>query len=199
MGAQAFHDYFSGSAALDETAMRSAISLLDRVLSDYSNDSAADPALGWTDAADLVLDGQAAMIIHGDWAKGYYVQQGWHPGEGFGVLGMPGASELFLYGVDVFAMPAGGPQPEAAQRFVRTVATKEAQVAFNRLKGSSPMRLDTSIEDLDAVGRATLEDLKNASLRMLAPSNELWDEALEAFAASRDHDALLATFIDNPP
>jgi glucose/mannose transport system substrate-binding protein len=199
MGAEAYRDFFSGSGALDEAAMRSAIALLDRVLSDYVNASASDPNLGWTDAADLVLDGRAAMFIHGDWAKGYYVQQRWQPGEGFGVIGMPGASELFLYGVDVFAMPLGGPQPEAAQRFLRTVASTAAQVAFNRLKGSSPVRLDTSIEDLDSEGRATLEDLRGASVRMLTRSKVVWDDALAAFAAERDHDALLAAYVDNPP
>lgn len=199
LGPEAYNAYFSGESELDEAAMREAIALYERVLTDYVNESASDPNVGWTEAADLVLDGQAAMFIHGDWAKGYYVQQEWEPGEDFGVVGMPGAADLFLYGVDVFAMPKGGPEPEASQRFLRTVVSKAGQVAFNRLKGSSPIRLDTSIEDLDSEGQATLEDLRDANVRMLARSDPAWDEALFAFTSSHDHDALLAAYLDNPP
>jgi glucose/mannose transport system substrate-binding protein len=199
MGAQAYNDYFSRKSELDEAAMRSAIELLGKFLDEYVNESASEEAFEWTDAADLVLNGEAAMFIHGDWAKGYLTQQGFEPGVRFDVVGMPGASELFLYGVDVFGLPAGAPHEEAAKHFLRTVASKEGQVAFNKVKGSSPIRLDTKIDNLDPAGRATLKDLQNAELRMLTRSNEAWDVALAEFAVNRDVDALINAYIDNPP
>jgi glucose/mannose transport system substrate-binding protein len=199
MGAKAYRDYFLGKSQVDEQAMRGAIELLDKVLSNYVNESARDPEMGWTDAADLVLEGKAAMFIHGDWAKGYLTQVGWEPGVGFGVFGMPGASELFLYGVDVFALVVDGPDTEAAKHFLRTVASKEGQSAFNKLKGSSPVRLDADVDDLDVVGQATLADLKNAELRMLVRSRAEWDVAHEHFAAKGDKEALLQAYIDFPP
>src|SRR5690606_13698285 len=69
MGPEAYKAFFTGEAELDEPALREATALYDRVLTDYVNDSASNPNLGWTQAADLVLDGEAAMFIHGDWAK----------------------------------------------------------------------------------------------------------------------------------
>lgn len=199
MGIDAYNGYFSGKTALDEAAMRKAIALLDEVLTSYVNDSANDPGLGWTDVAGLVNQGKAAMFIHGDWAKGYYIELGLIPGFDFGVVGMPGASDLFLYGVDVFAMIEGGPNPSGTRRFLETVCSKEGQTAFNNLKGSTPVRLDVNPEDLDVTGQGTLEDLRNAKIRMLTRTKAVWDAAFADFAATRDADALIAVFVANPP
>jgi len=199
MGATAYKSYFSGKTDMDEEAMRKTIALLDDVLTNYVNDSATDVNFRWTDAADLVLNGEAAMFVHGDWAKGYFTQLGWEPGVKFGIFAMPGATDLFLYGVDVFAMVADGPHPEAAQAFLRTVASSEGQIAFNTLKGSTPIRLDTDTAQLDVVAQGTLRDLKEAKLRMLTRTRVEWDTAFEAFAVDRDADALLQAYIDYPP
>lgn len=72
LGPQAYSDYFTGKAELDEPAMRAAIELLGEVLDNYVNESAREPDFDWTDAAELVLDGEAAMFIHGDWVKGFH-------------------------------------------------------------------------------------------------------------------------------
>ena len=199
MGPAAFRAYFWGESELDEEAMRTAFRLLDDILTNYVNESASSEGFGWTQAAELLLTREAAMFIHGDWAKGYLQGLGLEPGEGFGVVGMPGAPDFFLYGVDVLALVSGGPEPEASKDFLRTVGSKAGQTAFNRLKGSSPIRLDTDPEELDSVARTTLEDLRNAKLRMLTRSKAAWDDGLAAFAVDRDQDALLAVYIDNPP
>jgi glucose/mannose transport system substrate-binding protein len=197
LGYDAFAAYFADMGELDEAAMRQAIATFDQVLTSYVNDSASDPNFGWTDAADLLLNDQAAMLIHGDWTKGYLTSLGWEPGVGFGVTSAPDASDIFLYGADTFALLAGGKQPEAAKAFLRTVASKEGQVAFNKIKGSSPMRLDVPAAEFDVVAQATLQSLKDAKLRLLAPANMLWDDALNVFAADHDVDALIAVYRDN--
>lgn len=199
MGTSAFQAFLEGTGAIDEVALRKSIKLLDEVLTNYVNDSAADPDFGWTDAADLMSKGKAGMFIHGDWAKGYLVQLGAIPGFDFGVVGMPGASDLFLYGVDVFAMLEGAADPEPTRRFLETVGSKEGQIAFNKLKGSTPIRLDVDLDELDPAGRATLEDLRNAKVRLLTRSKPSWDDALAAFAIDRDADALVAAYVASPP
>jgi len=199
LGPAAFESYFLGKSELDEAAMGDAIDLLDNLLTNYVNDSATDPAFLWTDAADLLLNRQAAMFMHGDWAKGYLTQLGWEPGVGFGVVGAPGAADLFLYGVDVFALLAGDLEPDAAKDFLKTVASKEGQAAFNKLKGSSAIRLDADLDDLDVVARATIESQRNAKIRMLTRSKSAWDDAHQAFAITRDKAALIAAYRDNPP
>ena len=127
------------------------------------------------------------------------VELGAIPGFDFGVVGMPGASDLFLYGVDVFAMLEGASDPEATRRFLETVGSTEGQIAFNRLKGSTPIRLDVASTELDPAGQATLEDLRNAKVRLLTRSRVTWDAALAAFAADRDADALVAVYLASPP
>lgn len=199
LGAATYRDYLTGKVAPSDVDLASVIELLDEVLSKYVNDSAGDVAFDWSDAADLVLDGKAAMFIHGDWAKGYYTQIGWEAGKGFGIFGMPGAQELFQYGVDVFALVEGSPHAEHAMDFLRTVGSDEGQIAFNSIKGSTPIRLDADVSKLDPVATATLEDLRTAKIRLLSRDRAEWGDAFAAFAVDRDQAALLAALVEFPP
>ncbi len=209
MGTDKFNAYFSGDAAGDDPAMRQAIEDFDLVLTECTSDSAEvldSDTFGWTQAADQVFDGEAAMFFHGDWVKGYYQQLGWTPGVDFEVAPAPGTGALFLYGSDVFTMPTGGPNPEGALDFLKTVGSSEGQVAFNVIKGSSPVRTDVTLSDLDPVATATLQDLKDAEIRMLVPrwdttlaDKEAWDIKIQTFATSRDVDALVDFFTDTYP
>jgi glucose/mannose transport system substrate-binding protein len=198
MGPEAFGDYWSGRSALDEAAMGKAVDALDRVLTDYANDT-TDPEFGWTQAAESVFEGKAAMFLHGDWAKGYFVQLGWTPDVDFGVVGAPGASDMFWYGVDVFAVPSGAPHASAAYDFLSTVSSVDGQVAFNAIKGSSPMRLDVPPNKLDAMGQRVLADLNGAKFRMLVRGKDAWDTALGDFNKSHDKAAVIQAYKDNAP
>jgi glucose/mannose transport system substrate-binding protein len=199
MGSQKFADQWSGKEPLDEQSLSDTIDLLDRVLTDYVNEDAGETDFGWTNAAQAVFDGDAAMFFHGDWAKGYFDQLGWTPDVDFGVVGAPGASDLFWYGVDTFTLPSGAKQEKAARDFLSTVASIDGQVAFNTIKGSTPMRLDVPAKQLDAMGQQVLLDLHDAKLRSLVHNRDAWDTALGEFAVSRDKSALLAAYHDNPP
>lgn len=198
MGSDSFQTFMSGGAR-DDAELQAAIDVFATVLDNYVNANAADEGFGWTQAAEEVADGNAAMFFHGDWAKGYYVQLGLTPGVDFGVVGAPGASDVFWYGVDTFSLPVGAPTPAAARDFLLTVASPAGQVAFNKLKGSTPVRMDIDKDDLDSEGRATLEDFENASVKMRVVGNNAWDEAMLTFAQDGDKDALFQVYVDNPP
>ena len=199
MGTEAFHRFMTGGTR-DDAALHTAIDLFGSVLDSYINTADASGAnFGWTDAAHAVTTGQAAMFFHGDWAKGYYVQLGSTPGVDFGVVGAPGASDLFWYGVDTFSLPVGAPHPEGAKDFLATVGSTAGQVAFNKLKGSSPIRPDVPRDQLDSEGRATLDDLQNARYRTLVVGKDIWDAAMLTFAMTRDKNALFQVYVDNPP
>ena len=139
------------------------------------------------------------MYLHGDWVKGYFRQLGWSAETDFGAVGAPGASELFLYGVDAFALPAGALNAKGALHLLETVASVRGQVAFNQIKGSSPMRRDVPRGALDAQAQATLDDLDHAKIRMMVRSRPIWEDSFVAFAKNHDRAALLKTFIDAPP
>ncbi|MGC4093434.1 MAG: ABC transporter substrate-binding protein [Polyangiaceae bacterium] len=198
MGADKFQAFMTGGER-DEVAFKGAIDLFDQVLTDYTNENAGEDGFGWTQAAELVSSGKAAMFLHGDWAKGYYGQLGFTPGVDFGVVGAPGASEMFWYGVDVFSMPVGAPDSADALDFLSTVGTVKGQVAFNKLKGSTPVRLDVPATDLDSEGRATLDDFANAKYRTFVVNQDIWDAAMLTFAKDHDKDALYQVYVDHPP
>lgn len=198
MGADAYHDFMTRGLR-DDVAFKAAIDVFADVLENYVNSDAGNADFGWTQAADAVFDGKAAMFLHGDWAKGYYVQRGWTPGIDFGVLAAPSASELFWYGVDAFSLPVGAPHPAGAKNFLSTVGSLQGQVAFNKLKGSTPIRPDVPGAQLDSEGRATLDDFQNASYRIAVVNRDAWDVAMLDFAMTRDKDALFQVYVDHPP
>ncbi|HET9955620.1 MAG TPA: ABC transporter substrate-binding protein [Polyangiaceae bacterium] len=198
MGSNAFNAFMSGGER-DDVALRGAIDLFDDVLTKYVNDDAEEADFGWTDAAELVANGEAAMFFHGDWAKGFYGQLGWTAGVDFGVVGAPGASDMFWYGVDVFSLPTGAQNAPSAQEFLTTIGSVQGQLAFNRIKGSTPVRLDVPKAQLDIEGRATLDDFANATYRTFVVSLDAWDAAMLAFAEDHDKDALFQAYVDHPP
>ena len=199
MGSDRYYAYFTGRDPGALPMVRDAIVVFKRVLDDYTNEDAGEEGFGWTNAARAVYDGDAAMFLHGDWAKGYFRQLGWTPGVDFGVTGAPGASDLFLYGVDVFAIPKGAQNAEGARDFLATIASGAGQVAFNEIKGSSPIRSDAETDKLDVLAQATLQDLRAARFRMLVRSRRAWDDAFTSFGKARDVDTLLRAFAENPP
>jgi ABC-type glycerol-3-phosphate transport system substrate-binding protein len=93
---------------------------------------------GWTEAAQAVIDGQAMLYIHGDWAKGYMVQLGWTPGVDFDVAPAPGSDGAFYYGIDTFALNETSPRLDLALRFAEIALSPEVQAAFSARKGSTP-------------------------------------------------------------
>jgi glucose/mannose transport system substrate-binding protein len=198
MGADAYHAFMTGGAR-DDVALKAAIDLFGDVLENYVNADAGDPDFAWTDAAQAVFDGRAAMLLHGDWAKGYYLELGWTPGIDFGVLGAPSASNLFWYGVDGFSLPVGAPNKTGADDFLATVGSAQGQVAFNKLKGSTPIRPDVPRAQLDSEGRATLDAFQNADYRIAAVHKDEWDVAMLDFAMTRDKDALFRAYVEHPP
>jgi glucose/mannose transport system substrate-binding protein len=197
MGAVRYHDTFTGKSAPDIPLLTEIVRLFAYVLDNYTNVDAGDEGFNWTNAAQAVYNGDAAMLLHGDWAKGYFVQLGWNPDVDFGVVGAPGASDLFLYGIDAFALPLGAKNEPGALDFLTTVASVPGQVAFNRFKGSTPIRRDVPRDQLDALGRATLEDLENAKIRMLVRGHPLWEDALTRFGDDHDQAALLKALLQD--
>jgi glucose/mannose transport system substrate-binding protein len=198
-GADEYTAYWTGNAELDEAKLATTIDTFDTILTQYVNADAGDEDFGWTNAAQAVFAGEAAMFLHGDWTKGYLEQLGWTPDFDFGVFAAPGARELFWYSADVFAIATGAPHESAARDFLKTVGSTEGQVAFNKIKGSSPIRLDVDPKLLDPIGRQVLDDLKSAKFRVQVRNNDAWDDGLAQFALDHDKDALLQVYREAPP
>lgn len=195
MGGTQFHDVLSGTAPPDVSKLEQSVELLETVLDRYANPDAAEEGFGWLSAVQALYNGDAAMFLHGDWAKGHLMQLGWRPGIDFGVIASPGASDVFLYGIDVFALPSHARNEAAAREFLKTIASPAAQAAFDYIKGASPIRADIPTDRFDEVGKSTLDDLKTAKIRMVVPSRRKWHDAFGPYSRTRNKQELLRTLL----
>jgi len=124
------------------------------------------PGRKWNDATNMVITGQAAMQVMGDWAKGEFIAAGMTAGDEYGctILGGDDAGGYILGG-DVFVFPlVDDPAQQAAQvKLAELMLAPETQIAFNMKKGSVPVRLDVDVSEMDLCaqkGMAALQDPK---------------------------------------
>jgi glucose/mannose transport system substrate-binding protein len=124
-------------------------------------------ALSWSDAAQLVLDGKAAMTIMGDWAHGYFTSKGKKLDVEYGYAAAPGTSGTFMWLSDSFVLAKGAPNRENALAWLRVCGSKAGQDAFNPKKGSIPARMDADKELYDEYLNYSIEQFATVTL---APS-----------------------------
>ncbi|WP_010138318.1 ABC transporter substrate-binding protein [Oceanicola sp. S124] len=113
----------------------------------------------WNLATAMVMNGEAAFQIMGDWAKGEFLAAGKVPGEDFTCAPTPG--EGFLYNVDSFAMfEVDGEDKQAGQALLaELIVGPSFQETFNLNKGSIPVRSDVSLEAFDMCAHISAEDM----------------------------------------
>jgi len=113
----------------------------------------------WNLATAMVMNGEAAFQIMGDWAKGEFMAAGKVPGEDFLCLSTPG--EGFLYNVDSFAMFAvEGDNKQAGQALLaELVVGASFQEVFNLNKGSIPVRTDVALDNFDSCAVLSSNDM----------------------------------------
>ena len=118
----------------------------------------------WNLASAMVIRGDAAMQIMGDWAKGEFLNAGLTPDEDFLCFNYPGTEGGFTFNTDFFGMFQVGKERQAAQyALASAVMSKDFQKEFNLVKGSIPARTDVSPAPFDACGQKSMADLKSAN------------------------------------
>ncbi|WAJ28719.1 ABC transporter substrate-binding protein [Antarcticirhabdus aurantiaca] len=125
---------------------------------------AGAPGRNWNDATAMVITGKAGVQIMGDWAKGDFIAAGMTPGEQAGCALVPG-NNGYVMGGDVFVFPKLGDAPTQGQALLaKTMLDPEVQIAFNKVKGSIPVRTDVDTSSMDACaqeGAALVKDEAN--------------------------------------
>jgi glucose/mannose transport system substrate-binding protein len=113
----------------------------------------------WNLATAMVMNGEAAFQIMGDWAKGEFMAAGQVPGEDFLCASTPG--DGFLYNVDSFAMFAvDGDDKQAGQALLaELVVGPSFQEVFNLNKGSIPVRTDVALDNFDECAVLSSDDM----------------------------------------
>ncbi|MCK8464979.1 ABC transporter substrate-binding protein [Aliiroseovarius sp. S1339] len=117
----------------------------------------------WNLATAMVMNGEAAFQIMGDWAKGEFLAAGKVPGEDFLCQSTPG--DGFLYNVDSFAMfTVDGDDKKAGQDLLaELIVGQNFQKVFNLNKGSIPARIDVALDDFDSCAHTSSADMKASS------------------------------------
>jgi glucose/mannose transport system substrate-binding protein len=190
LGPDAYSELWSGGdwGSADVTA---AIENFDRILG-YTNSDAS--ALTWQDASQLVVNGDAAFNVMGDWAEGYFRELGKAPNTDYGWAPVPGTGGNFQFLSDSFVLPVNAPHREAAIAWLKVAGSQAGQDAFNPVKGSIPARSDG---DRSLYGEYLLSAMDDwASDRVVGSlthgvvANDSWkseiDTALGAFLGSHD-------------
>ncbi|MDU8909781.1 ABC transporter substrate-binding protein [Aestuariicoccus sp. MJ-SS9] len=117
----------------------------------------------WNLATAMVMNGEAAFQIMGDWAKGEFMAAGKVPGEDFLCASTPG--DGFLYNVDSFAMfdVDGDDKQEGQALLAELIVGQNFQKVFNLNKGSIPARTDVSLDEFDSCAHLSAKDMNESS------------------------------------
>jgi len=192
LGADAYAALWDGSGDWSSPDVTSALETFSQVL-EYTNDDSS--TLSWDAAAQLVIDGEAAFTIMGDWAEGFFVSKEMSPEDGdFGWAAAPGSGGVFQWLSDSFVLPKGVGNREGALAWLRVAGSKAGQDAFNPVKGSIPARGDGDRSLYDAYLQSAMDDWASndlaGSLTHGVVASDAWkaeiDTALGLFLADND-------------
>lgn len=136
----------------------------------------------WNQATNMVITGEAAGQIMGDWAQGEFAVAGKVAGTDYTCLPGLGMNAYLSTGGDAFYFPKlDDPEKEAAQkRLAALLVSPEVQVAFNLKKGSLPIRGDVDLAAANDCMKKGLEVL--ASGNLLPTSDMVWSPDVQTQA-----------------
>lgn len=109
------------------------------------------PGRDWNVATSMVINGEAAMQIMGDWAKGEFAVAGKRAGTDYVCVASPGTSNAFTFNVDSFAFfkQSDAGAQKAQKAMAQEILGSDFQKVFNLNKGSIPARLGMARDEFD--------------------------------------------------
>lgn len=124
----------------------------------------------WTEVARQLVDGEAAMFIMGDWAKGDFNAWGLSADQQFGCAAVPGTADYHLYSIDTLAMFADDYSHQPAQEVLAQIAMSPAvQSDYNKFKGAIPVWRSPDTSKMDGCSQNSWRVFSKGSA-YLAPS-----------------------------
>jgi glucose/mannose transport system substrate-binding protein len=157
-------------ASLSSPTMEKVLETFKRVKG-YTDKNA--PGRDWNLATAMVIKGEAAMQLMGDWAKGEFIAAGKVPGKDFVCAPAPGTAKAYTFNVDSFAMfrLKNEANIKAQNDLAAAIMGPEFQEVFNLAKGSIPVRLNMKMDKFDDCAKASSKDfVETAKSGALLPS-----------------------------
>jgi len=162
LGADKYAQLWDGTLAFNSADGIAVWEMLDRILV-YTNADAS--SLSWQQATDMVVNGQAAFNIMGDWAAGYLTTTlGLTPNVDYGWAASPGTDGIFIALSDSFGLPKGAPNRDNCLAWLRLLGSQDGQDAFNPLKGSIAARVDSDLTKYNVYGQSAAADWKSDTI-----------------------------------
>ena len=200
LGADAYNGLWDGSTDWASAEVTAALDNFTKALS-YANTDAA--SLSWQDAAQLVVNGDAAFNVMGDWAAGYFIELGKEPMVDYGWAPTPGSVGVFQFLSDSFTLAVGAPHPDGAEAWLKIAGSKAGQEAFNPVKGSICARTDCDPALFGVYLQSAMEDWASnvvvGSLTHGVVANDSWkseiDTALGLFVADKNVETFQAALV----
>jgi glucose/mannose transport system substrate-binding protein len=154
LGADAYNGLWDGKTDWEGPEVTAALEDFQTLMS-YTN--ADRDGLDWPEATQMVIDGNAAYNVMGDWAVAAFEEQDKARGTDFVDFPVPGSESMFGFLADSFTLPVGAPNPDGAKAWLETVGSLEGQTAFNKAKGSIPARTDAKPSDFSEYQQSAIE------------------------------------------
>jgi glucose/mannose transport system substrate-binding protein len=149
----------------------------------------------WNLASAMVINGQAAVQVMGDWAKGEFINAGKKPNVDFYCARFPGTQKVVTFNTDQFAMFKISADAQAAQAKMATdIESADFQSAFNVIKGSAPARTDVSDAAFDDCGKKAIADVKEAMAEGTLFGSLAHGHAARAAVKNAMYDVITAEF-----
>jgi glucose/mannose transport system substrate-binding protein len=147
LGVEGYNGLWNGSTAWDSPEVVQVFETYGQLL-DCTNDDR--DAIDWQPAAQMVIDGQAAFTVMGDWAAGFFIADlALEPRTDFDWVPSPGTEGAFIMLSDSFGLPKGAPNRDAVLAWLTLLGSAEGQDIFNPLKGSLPANTSANIDDTE--------------------------------------------------
>jgi len=200
LGADAYNGLWIGTTDWGSAEVKGALDNFQTILGYTNSDSAS---LSWQDAAQLVVNGDTAFNVMGDWAEGYFRELGKIPNTDYGWAPVPGSVGVFQFLSDSFVLAVGAPDKEGAMDWLKVAGSKEGQEAFNPVKGSICARTDCDKSLFGVYLQSAMDDWSSnvvvGSLTHGVVANDSWkseiDTALGAYIQSSNVDVFQTALV----
>ena len=159
--------------------------------------------LSWDQAVNELIEGKVAFNSMGDWAYAEFLKAKLKEKEDFGWVSHPGTAGSFVIVADAFTLAKEAPHKEAAIAWLKTVGSKEAQEAFNAIKGSIPARTDIDRSKFDAYHQWSMDSfakdkpIPSCVHGEAAPAafQQAFEDAVTAFMVDKNVDNFANTLV----
>jgi glucose/mannose transport system substrate-binding protein len=196
-GAQGWDSLTTSNDKWNSDQVKQAATYFTQMLPYFDSDASAST---WDQATGKLAAGKCAFESMGDWAYGELVKQGAKDGADFGYVPEPGTSGTFVLVVDTFVVAKNAKNKDAALKWAATIGSKEAQIAFNKLKGSTPIRTDVDMSSFPAYQQAAAKSFRGDTLVQSVVQGEAMnpqfqqslDDAVTQLVANKNVDAFVS-------